>query len=81
MFPSGMRFISESLEYEARHHAASPENIAILEKHQIAFDAALDAHMAGKIGSRFEAAVPLYQLMGLVSGEDLNRDFLTGKNT
>ena len=62
-----------------RHHAASPENLRILAAHQIAFDAAHDAHAARKVGSLKEAADPLYELIGLIPGDhNLHRDFIDG---
>ncbi|MBZ5673693.1 MAG: hypothetical protein LAP61_05545 [Acidobacteriia bacterium] len=79
MFKSGLEF--NSAEDEARHHASSAENLDILARHQKAFDAGMDAHLAGKTGSLFEATLPLLQLQRLVPVENLDRDFLTGETT
>jgi hypothetical protein len=74
MFKSGLEF--NSLEDEARHHVASAENLDILARHHKAFDAGMNAHLAGKSGSLFEAMLPLLALQRLVPTEDMERDFL-----
>jgi hypothetical protein len=85
MFPTGIKFNHENHGCpgdELRELSADAQNLDIMSRYQAVFDAAIDAHMAGKIGTRQEAILPLLEIHGLVPlAGDMDRDFLTGENT
>ena len=85
MFPCGMKFNQKHQACpgdELRELSADPANLDIMARHQHAFDSAMDAHMARKVGSPREAILPLLEIHQLIPTDaSVDRDFLTGENT